>query len=118
MAQSILQHVVGFPPFARSSRENLYSKGNPPMHTLALMRREDRNPLERSLLALLTNSETPARGFQLSHHAGVICLTHVVRALNLTRAETLEELEMRRESAATLAALRIEIQREARAHHD
>lgn len=65
-----------------------------------------------SLVGILTNTDTPLRPSPLSKECGVIVLTHVVRSLNLLRAETLEELWERRESAALLVGLRLDIQRE------
>jgi len=68
---------------------------------------------ESSLLVPLTNEETPPRKFALSRECGVICLTRCVRALNETKANSLEELAERRETAALLIGLRLDIQREA-----
>jgi hypothetical protein len=64
---------------------------------------------ESSLLVPLTNAQTPPRDFQLTRECGVICLSRVIRALNLTPARTFEDLAIRRECAAMLIFLRIEI---------
>ena len=67
---------------------------------------------ESSLIAQLTNTETPARSGPLSLTCGVVCLSRVLRALNRTRAESLEDLSARRETGAVLIFLRIEIERD------
>jgi hypothetical protein len=68
---------------------------------------------EGSLLATLTNIENGPRLSPLSPNCGVICLSRVIRSLRLTPAETLDELYLRRETAALLSELRHEISREA-----
>jgi len=68
--------------------------------------------IESSLVGTLTDTNAPSRAFGLSQHCGVIVLSRVIRSLNLTRAETLDELYTRRESAAVLASLRMQIQNE------
>jgi hypothetical protein len=68
---------------------------------------------EGSLLAALTNAENGPRLHPLSDNCGVICLSRVIRSLNKTPAETLDELYTRRETAALLAELRHKISREA-----
>jgi hypothetical protein len=70
------------------------------------------SPIESSLLAALTNTENGPRLSPLSDNCGVICLSRVIRSLNRTPAESLDELYTRRESAAVLAELRFKIQRE------
>jgi hypothetical protein len=70
------------------------------------------SPLEASLLVVLTNSATPPRPFRLSKTCAVVVLSRTIRSLNLTKAENLDELYTRRETAAVLANLRMEIQRE------
>jgi hypothetical protein len=71
-----------------------------------------KNIPSESLLAALTRADTP-RVVPLSRECGVICLTRIIRSLNLVRAETLDELYTRRESAAVLADLRFRVQSEA-----
>ena len=66
-----------------------------------------------SLLAVLTCAELPPRNYPLSPHVAVIVLSRCVRSLNLTKIESLEELGLRRETAALLIGLRGDIQRQA-----
>jgi hypothetical protein len=75
-------------------------------------------PIESSLLAQLTDSAKPARKFSLSSECAVIVLTRAVRALNRTPAESFEDLTTRRECAAILVFLRLEIQRETMLPHE
>ena len=67
--------------------------------------------IESSLLVALTDQSSP-RTFPLSKHCAVIVLSRVIRALNLVRVQSFEELAARRECAASLIFLRLEIQRE------
>jgi hypothetical protein len=70
------------------------------------------SPLESSLLATLTNVETPARTGPLSLNCAVIVLSRTLRALNRLSIRDFDELNQRRESAAVLVFLRIEIERD------
>jgi hypothetical protein len=67
--------------------------------------------IESSLLIPLTSVTTPP--YPLTANLAVIVLSRTIRCLNRLRAHTLEDLAARRESAAVLAGLRLEIQREA-----
>lgn len=77
-------------------------KNEPPAHS----------PIESSLLAQLTNAETPPRPSPLSLNCAVIVLSRALRALNRIRIEDFEELAQRRETAAVLVFLRIECERD------
>jgi hypothetical protein len=66
--------------------------------------------IESSLLIPLTSVASPP--YPLTANLAVIVLSRTIRCLNRLKAHTLEELAARRESAAVLAGLRIEIQRE------
>jgi hypothetical protein len=68
--------------------------------------------MESSLLVPLTSTATPS--FPLTANVAVIILSRTIRTLNQQKAHTLEELAVRREAAAVLEALRMEIQKEAR----
>jgi hypothetical protein len=74
------------------------------------------SPFEASLLVALTNSQTPPRNFSLTLECAVIVLTRTVRALNARQVRNFEELAERREIAALLIGLRLDIQREAVRH--
>jgi hypothetical protein len=63
-----------------------------------------------SLLVNATDRQSPRRA--LTPVAGVVILSHAIRALNRMRATTLGELETRRESAALLQSIRAEIARD------
>jgi hypothetical protein len=66
--------------------------------------------IESSLLIPLTSASAPP--FPLTANVAVIILSRTIRSLNRLKAHTLEELAVRREAAAILAGLRIEIQKE------
>jgi len=65
-----------------------------------------------SLVGELTNAETPPHK-ALSPECGVIILSRVLRGLNRMQLDSFEELASRRECAALLQNLRLDIQREA-----
>ena len=71
-----------------------------------------RHVSETSLVGLLTDAKGERRKFKLENCHGVIILSHLIRRINLMKAETVEDLETRRETSALLTALRIEVTRE------
>jgi len=68
---------------------------------------------ESSLLIPLTSRVTPALPFPLTSNIAIIVLSRVIRKLNLTMVRDFEELATRRECAALLTDLRLQISREA-----
>jgi len=68
-----------------------------------------------SLVATLTDEQTPRRTFHLSQSCAVIVLSRVLRSIIKTRVDSFEELAVRREAAALVQGLRIDIERERQA---
>ena len=63
------------------------------------------------MIATLTNALTGPRNFPLSQECAVIVLGRCILAMNRLAVRTIEESAVRREAAAVLAGLHIEIQR-------
>ena len=64
------------------------------------------------MIATLTNALTGPRNFPLSRECAVIVLSRCILAMNRSAVRTIEEDAVRREAAAVLAGLRIDVQRE------
>ena len=62
------------------------------------------------MIATLTNALTGPRNFPLSQECAVIVLSRCILAMNRLAVRTIEESAVRREAAAVLEGLRIEIQ--------
>jgi hypothetical protein len=62
-----------------------------------------------SLVAALTDATRPPRPFKLSKQAGVICLSRALYAVNRMKANSMQELADRRESAAIIVGLRLRL---------
>jgi len=71
-----------------------------------------RHPCELSLVGVLCDVRDERRDFVLQPSHAVIILSHAIRALNLMKAETLSDLEMRRASVALMQDLRLQVSRE------
>jgi len=63
------------------------------------------------VIATLTNALTGPRNFPLSQECAVIVLSRCILAMNRLAVRTIEESAVRREAAAVLDGLRVEIQR-------
>jgi hypothetical protein len=68
------------------------------------------------MIASLTNELTGPRNFPLSQECAVIVLSRCIWAINRLPVPTIEETSARREAAAELASLQLDIQRQLLKH--